>query len=125
METKTYFASSVQAAMEVARRELGPDAMLVNSGPAPESARSFGRLEVTFAWDPGAKGKSEVAGLAASLGQTAPRPADATLRRGESGLEDIRREISALRVAIGCQPGSAWPASAAAPEIDEQAVELL
>jgi len=116
METKTYFASSVQAAMEVARRELGPDAMLVNSGPAPESARSFGRLEVTFAWDPGS------ATPRAAAQMTGPRPVEAVSRRADSGLEDIRREISALRVAIGGQPGGA---RTAAPEIDDRAVELL
>ena len=35
MQTKTYFASSVPAALEVARQELGEDAMLVSSRPAP------------------------------------------------------------------------------------------
>ncbi len=85
MKTKTYFASSVQAAMEVARRELGPDAMLVNSCPAPESARSFGRLEVTFAWDGG--------------------------ERREAGIDDLREEIAKLRSAICRQiPGVALDA---------------
>src|SRR5882757_3237306 len=87
METKTYFASSLQAAMEVARRELGPDAMLVDSKPVSEAGRAFGRLEVTFAWEAG--------NAAASLQQPAQ------VRRTESGLEDIRLEISALRAAIG------------------------
>ena len=35
MQTKTYFASSVPAALEVARQELGEDALLVGSKPAP------------------------------------------------------------------------------------------
>lgn len=96
METKTYFASSVQAAMEVARRELGPDAMLVTSRPAPEGAQSFGRLEVTFAWEAGGTGLSEKASVNA-MGYNRPG-------RGETGLEDIRLEISALRAAIGRQP---------------------
>ena len=52
MQTKTYFASSVPAALEVARKELGEDAMLVTSKPASAEARPFGRLEVTFAYDP-------------------------------------------------------------------------
>ena len=51
MQTKTYFASSVPAALEVARRELGEDALLVSSRRSPPLARQFGRLEVTFAWD--------------------------------------------------------------------------
>ena len=52
MQTKAYFASSVPAALEVARQELGENALLVSSKPAPPQARQFGRLEVTFAWDP-------------------------------------------------------------------------
>ena len=52
MQTKTYFASSVPAALEVARQELGEEALLVGSRPAPPQARQFGRLEVIFAWDP-------------------------------------------------------------------------
>jgi flagellar biosynthesis protein FlhF len=52
MQTKAYFASSVPAALEFARQELGENALLVSSRPAPHEARQFGRLEVTFAWDP-------------------------------------------------------------------------
>jgi flagellar biosynthesis GTPase FlhF len=118
METKTYFASSVQAAIDVARRELGPDAMLVNSRPAPEDARVFGRLEVTFAWEPAdARAKSA-------------EPARA--RRGEPELEDIRLEISALRAAIGRQSGGRQPGGpqiatvdVTPPAIDSGACELL
>jgi flagellar biosynthesis protein FlhF len=51
MQTKTYFASSVPAALELARKELGEDAMLVTSKPASVDARPFGRLEVTFAYE--------------------------------------------------------------------------
>ena len=88
MQTKTYFASSVQAAMEVARRELGPEAMLVTSRPAPEDVRAFGRLEVTFAWEPGAAAAPE-------------KPQERG--RGGAELEDIRLEMSALREAFGRQ----------------------
>jgi flagellar biosynthesis GTPase FlhF len=52
MQTKAYFASSVPAALEVARRELGENALLVGSKPTSPQARKFGHLEVTFAWDP-------------------------------------------------------------------------
>jgi flagellar biosynthesis protein FlhF len=52
MQTKTYFASSLPAAFEVARRELGENALLVVSKPSPPAVRHFGRLEVTFTWDP-------------------------------------------------------------------------
>src|SRR6185312_376059 len=75
METKTYFANSVSAAMATARRELGAEALLVDSKPAPAAALQFGPLEVTFA------------------------------RTGSGGgLEEIRRELAALRAAVVKQP---------------------
>src|SRR5579863_5378689 len=52
MQTKSYYASSIPAALEFARAELGGNAMLVGSKPAPPEARQYGRLEVTFAYDP-------------------------------------------------------------------------
>jgi flagellar biosynthesis GTPase FlhF len=52
MQTKAYYASSIPAALEFARAELGGNAMLVGSKPAPPEARQYGRLEVTFAYDP-------------------------------------------------------------------------
>lgn len=45
---KTYLATTVEAALDLARRELGSDAMLVSSRPAPEHVRHFGRYEVVF-----------------------------------------------------------------------------
>jgi flagellar biosynthesis protein FlhF len=114
METKAYFANSLQAAMEVARKELGADALLVQSGPAADEERALGRLKVTFAWTPGAR--------------PGPAPA-APVRRAEGGLDEIRREISALRVAIQ-GPASVptlGPAGAAKAisETDESVVRAL
>lgn len=51
MQTKIYFASSVPAAFDVARQELGADALFVRSAPAPGHLRHLGRFEVTFGWD--------------------------------------------------------------------------
>jgi len=53
METKSWFASSIPAALEFARTELGENALLVSVNPAPPEARQYGRLEVTFAFEPG------------------------------------------------------------------------
>jgi len=49
MRMKSYFAESVEAAMGQARREMGPDALLVNSRKAPSEARGLGEYEVVFA----------------------------------------------------------------------------
>lgn len=91
MQTKTYFAGSVAAALEVARRELGPDALLVGSQPAPNASRQFGRLEVTFAWDPAVNHPAEPAGHA---------------RYPVSEIDEIRRELSALRVTVAASPNA-------------------
>jgi flagellar biosynthesis protein FlhF len=49
MRLKTYFATGVDAAMMLARQELGPDAMLVHSKRTAGEAQSLGSHEVVFA----------------------------------------------------------------------------
>jgi flagellar biosynthesis protein FlhF len=46
---KSYFANSFRVAMEQARKELGPDAMLVTTRTAALEARHLGEYEVVFA----------------------------------------------------------------------------
>jgi flagellar biosynthesis protein FlhF len=46
---RTYFSTTIEAALDLARRELGSDALLVKSRPAPEEVRHLGRYEVIFA----------------------------------------------------------------------------
>ena len=88
MQTKTYFASSIPAALDVARKELGSDALLVNSKPASAAAKAFGRLEVTFAYDPALP--------------PAPRfEPERRERQSPSELDDIRRQLSSLQAALG------------------------
>jgi flagellar biosynthesis protein FlhF len=45
---KSYFTASVVEAMERARVELGPDALLMNTREAPPEARHLGKCEVVF-----------------------------------------------------------------------------
>ncbi len=52
LHIKTYFASSVQAALALARRELGPEAMLLNTRQSPPEARHLGSYEAVFATAP-------------------------------------------------------------------------
>jgi len=49
MKIKSYYAGTVTGAIALARRELGPEAMLVTSRPAPPEARHLGAYEVVFA----------------------------------------------------------------------------
>lgn len=136
MQTKTYFASSVPAALEVARKELGADAMLVNSRPSPPEVRSFGRLEVTFAFDPKPEVRPDSGRLFAPGVPPAiplPTPAsgvspavnpilnairDSTVggpgassdrnRYSRSEIDELREQIAALRAEVG-QTGNIAP----------------
>ena len=45
---KSFFADTIQEAMELAQREMGSDALLLNSRPAPLEARHLGACEVVF-----------------------------------------------------------------------------
>jgi flagellar biosynthesis protein FlhF len=105
MQTKTYFASSVPMALELARKELGEDALLVTSRPSPPPTRALGRLEVTFAWDP----KPEPAAAPVPFGAVPfvqPRALQASGSRAQpSELDEIREQISALRLAVGRPAG--------------------
>ena len=49
MKIKSYYSRTVEDAIASARREMGPDAMLVNSRKAPLEVRHLGEYEVVFA----------------------------------------------------------------------------
>jgi len=104
MQTKAYFASSVPAALEVARQELGEDALLVKSRPSPPEMRAFGRLEVTFAFDP----RLDPAKAARPAAQPLP-----TRVPDNPEIDDIRRQLADLRTALG--RGSDKPSLSAVP----------
>ncbi len=48
MKLKSYFSGTVEAAMELARKELGEEALLVNARPATPETRHLGAYEVVF-----------------------------------------------------------------------------
>jgi flagellar biosynthesis protein FlhF len=48
IHVKSYFASTIPDAIEVARDELGADALFLNSRPAPPEALHLGAVEVVF-----------------------------------------------------------------------------
>lgn len=48
MKLKSYFSGTVEAAMDLARQELGEDALLVNARPATPETRYLGAYEVVF-----------------------------------------------------------------------------
>src|SRR5690349_18128694 len=97
MQTKAYFASSVPAALDLARQELGTEALLVGSRPAPANARQLGRFEVTFAYEPD---KRDTENRSTNGRITSERTAGSA-KASPSELDDIRKQLSALRMAVG------------------------
>jgi flagellar biosynthesis protein FlhF len=81
MKLKSYFSGTVEAAMQLARKELGEDALLVNARPSTPETRSLGAFEVVF----GVVGAPAPASTA-SPGAAAP----STLA---SDVAELRREI--------------------------------
>src|SRR5271166_4444542 len=48
MRLKSYFSGTVEAAMELAQKELGEDALLINARPSTPETRALGAYEVVF-----------------------------------------------------------------------------
>jgi flagellar biosynthesis protein FlhF len=78
---KSFFAESLQSAMEHAQVELGPDALLLDSHEAPPEARHLGDYEVVFA------ANSET-------------PASAAAPAG-AGAEALRRQMEEISELLG------------------------
>jgi len=84
VKLKSYFSATVEAAMELARRELGEDALLVNARPATPETRYLGAYEVVFGVMP------------APEPAPAPPPTDDSFR---AELADLRRQLDRLVLA--------------------------
>ncbi|HTS75236.1 MAG TPA: hypothetical protein VMG40_03475 [Bryobacteraceae bacterium] len=85
MKLKSYFSGTVEAAVELARKELGEDALLMNARPATPETRHLGAYEVVF---------SAPENSAASA--TLPAP-----DRLSQDVADMRREIERLAKCLG------------------------
>ncbi|MDQ6704843.1 MAG: hypothetical protein M3Z85_02630 [Acidobacteriota bacterium] len=96
MHIKSYFAATVESAMVRARRELGDEAMLVNSRKTPPETRHLGNYEVIFASDPITKDQS----LSVVEMLRERKPAES------AELADIHRQLAGIRTAIARNPGA-------------------
>jgi flagellar biosynthesis protein FlhF len=104
MKLKSFYAGSVEAALGLARDELGSEAILVNSRKAPPEAQHLGQYEVVAAaMNPNGPKDGSLVGLAgpaaAPLG-----PEIAGLGKAEAQLSremaDLRRQMERMRKAI-------------------------
>lgn len=130
MRLKSYFCATVEAAMEMARKELGEDALLVHARPSTAATRSLGALEVVFGLPAGNAPAKPVAAKTVPA-KTAPAknvvshsPAAVPspvpfLAAGNAGRIDFRERASGPQVNRTEQPRSSVLARAnGVPEAD-------
>jgi flagellar biosynthesis protein FlhF len=102
MRLKTYFASSVEAAILLALEQLGPEAMIVNSRQAAPDHRYLGEYEVVFAVapedEPGLPdaGHSELTESAAIDSGAVGNSDAGPVRRLQSEVSRLASEIESL-----------------------------
>lgn len=78
MKLKSYFSGTVEAAMELARKELGDEALLVNARPATPETRSLGAFEIVF-------------------GVPDAHPSNGNSSAANPELEQLRRDVAGLK----------------------------
>src|SRR5713226_5674974 len=99
MKLKSYFSATVEAAMELARKELGEEALLVNARPATPETRHLGAYEVVFGLSPRGSDKENASLTSYSNDRLAQDVSD--MKR------EIQRMARSLRGSSGCtgEPG--------------------
>src|SRR5260370_15767194 len=94
MKLKSYFADTIEEAISLARREMGPEAMLVNSKRSNAEARHLGAYEVVCAAEvsPQIAERDRVRGL---LG-VAPAPID----KLSQDVSEIKHQMERLALTL-------------------------
>lgn len=111
MTLKSFFGTGIKAALDQARMEMGPEAMLVSSRPAPPEARHLGDYEVVVATD-------------------RPEPATAPPQRVEriepfaSGMAQLEKKLDQVAAAI-TRAALGDPSRAGATEVSEACAVLV
>ncbi len=96
MRIKSYFAESVQLAIERARVELGPEAMLVNSKRTESDLKHLGQFEVVFGVPRGAAPSLSRNSEPSQRPPALPEPPDSLAQE----LADLRKEIETMRDSV-------------------------
>jgi flagellar biosynthesis protein FlhF len=88
MKIKSYYSATVEEAVSTARREMGPEAMLVSSRKTSTEYRHLGEYEVVFAGD---LSTEDGAGFDEALPSSPPG------ERLSTEVAELRRELEAMR----------------------------
>jgi flagellar biosynthesis protein FlhF len=108
---KSFFAQSIPEAMELARQELGLDALLLNSRQSPPEARHLGDYEVVFG-----RGQEPL-----EAPQATPAPLPAGRQDTGSRIDELDRLVQEIRgiIAATSQPDRTEAFSQSAPRATE------
>jgi len=90
MRLKSYFSGTVEAAVELAHKELGEDALLINARPSTLETRNLGAYEVVFGVPPKAEGEAVLKTIL-----TVPVKASANESLAQD-VAELRREIERM-----------------------------
>ncbi|HWQ56892.1 MAG TPA: hypothetical protein VN442_24605 [Bryobacteraceae bacterium] len=112
MKIKSYFASTIAAAIEQARHELGPEAVIVESRRTTEAQRARGDYEV-------------VVGLLAPGQEAPPREAVPEPDRLSEEVAEMRHQLEMMRKAISRNVLTAPRWSIANPDLAEVFATLV
>jgi|HubBroStandDraft_1064217.scaffolds.fasta_scaffold18149_3 flagellar biosynthesis protein FlhF len=116
MRIKSFYASTVEGAVALARRDMGAEAMLVESRKAPLEARHLGEYEVVCALVPEADGAQPQSTRVNPPADEDAGTYDARLSRE---LAEMRRQLEVMGKTItrSAWSGARWPS--ANPEMSE------
>ena len=115
MRIKSFYANSVEGAVALARREMGPEAMLVESRKAPLEARHLGEYEVVCALVPEAE----------PVPPQPPEDAGAQDARLAGELAEMRRQLDLMGKTISRSAWSGARWGCASPEMSEWHARLM
>ncbi len=96
MRLKSYFAGTVEAAMALAREEMGPEAMLVQSKRTTSETRHIGRYEVVFALPAGPPPEPEPEVPKPEFAPIFAAQRDTSIGRLSSDLEELKKRIETM-----------------------------
>ena len=126
MKLKSFFAKSIEAALDQARRELGRDAMLVQSRKSAAESKAFGEYEVVCAVaapeeDRQLESRAETA--SADAPQYAVRPPGASAAKLSGEIAGLKGEIERLGSFV--RRFHSAPGSGLRPEVSQILAGLL
>lgn len=98
MRIKSYFADSVEQAIQEARQELGAEAMLITSRRSAPEARGLGAYEVVFGLHAGSAGeRSRTSRPAADSPKSLARDLSGELQNLRTQLQEIKKTLQGSR----------------------------